>query len=221
MATGRFVSYLRVSTQRQGQSGLGLEAQRHAVDSYLNGGSWELLAEFVETESGRKNDRPQLAAAMETCRRHKATLVIAKLDRLSRNAAFLLGLRDSKVDFVACDMPQADRFTVGILALVAEREAEMISQRTKAALAAAKRRGAVLGNPQLGEARERALKALKGDADNRAQDVMPVIRKIQKAGITTMAGIAQSLNALGVKTARGGRWHGSTVHYVMKRLKAA
>ena len=148
MTIGKFIAYYRVSTARQGQSGLGLEAQRKAVDDYLNGGDWKLVEEFTEVESGKRNDRPKLDAALAACRKHRATLVVAKLDRLSRNAAFLLLLRDSKVDFKCADMPEADRFTVGILALVAEREAEMTSKRTRDALAAAKARGVKLGNPR-------------------------------------------------------------------------
>jgi hypothetical protein len=134
MAQGRFVAYYRVSTDRQGRSGLGLEAQREAVRSYLDGGSWQLVEEVVEVESGKRNDRPKLAEALKLCRLHQATLIIAKLDRLARNVAFVSNLMESGVDFVAVDFPQANRLTVHILAAVAEHEAAMISQRTKAAL---------------------------------------------------------------------------------------
>src|ERR1700733_13019806 len=137
----KFVAYYRVSTAKQGKSGLGLEAQRKAVDDFLAGGNWRAMKEFVEIESGKKNDRPELAKAFQACRLFGAKLVIAKLDRLSRNAHFLLGLEQAGVDFVAADMPQANRLTVGILAMVADEERRMISARTKAALAAAKRRG--------------------------------------------------------------------------------
>src|SRR5215207_4627522 len=150
MASGKFVSYLRVSTQEQGRSGLGLEAQRKAVADHLNGGRSELKAEFVEVESGKRGDRPELAKAMAACRVHRATLVIAKLDRLSRNQAFLMSLRDAGVEFICADMPQANRMTIGIMAAVAEGEAEMISARTKAALAAAKARGKALGRARPG-----------------------------------------------------------------------
>ena len=147
--SGKFVAYYRVSTDRQGKSGLGLDAQREAVTSYLNGGSWQLVQELVEVESGKRADRPQLAAALAACRKHKAKLVIAKLDRLSRNLAFIATLMDSGVEFVAVDNPHANRLTVHILAAVAEHERVMISERTKAALAAAKARGTQLGNPRL------------------------------------------------------------------------
>ena len=145
MAVGRFVAYYRVSTDRQGKSGLGLEAQREAVQSYLNGGSWTLAAEVTEVESGRRNDRPELDRALGLCRLYGATLVVAKLDRLARNVAFISKLMESGIDFVAVDFPQANRLT--ILSAVAEHEAAMISQRTRAALAAARARGVKLGNP--------------------------------------------------------------------------
>ena len=155
----RFIAYYRVSTKRQGESGLGLEAQQAAVEQYLGSFSSNLIKSFTETESGRRDDRPQLQAALEACRIHQAKLVIAKLDRLARSASFLLNLRDAGVDFVCCDMPDANRLTVGILAMVAEDEAERISQRTTAALKAAKARGKKLGTsgsekspePRLGE----------------------------------------------------------------------
>ena len=145
MAEGNFISYLRVSTAKQGASGLGLEAQRKAVDDYLDGGRWKLRAEFVEIESGKRDDRPELANALKACRAYKATLVIAKLDRLSRDAHFLLGLQKAGVKFVAVDIPEANEMVVGIMAVVAQAERKMISDRTKAALAAAKARGKVLG----------------------------------------------------------------------------
>jgi len=149
------VTYYRVSTDKQGLRGLGMDAQRAAVKAFL-GDDWELVAEFAEVESGKRKDRPELDRAVAECKRHKAKLVIAKLDRLSRDAAFLLNLRDAGVDFICRDMPQADRFTIGLFALLAEREREIISQRTKAALAEAKKRGTVLGNPRLADARLKA-----------------------------------------------------------------
>src|SRR5271163_4507783 len=145
MTNGKFISYLRVSTARQGISGLGLEAQREAVLNYLNGGRWTLVQEVVEVESGKRNDRPALAEALRLCRKHRATLIIAKLDRLARNVHFISALMESGVEFVAVDMPEANRFVVHIMAAVAEQEAEALSKRTKAALAAAKARGTQLG----------------------------------------------------------------------------
>ena len=143
---GKFIAYFRVSTDRQGKSGLGLEAQREAVMTYLNGGRWSLVDEFTEVESGKHSDRPELAKALAACKKRKAKLVIAKLDRLSRNLAFIAALMESGVEFVAVDMPHATKLTIHILAAVAEHEREMISERTKAALAAAKKRGQRLGN---------------------------------------------------------------------------
>jgi DNA invertase Pin-like site-specific DNA recombinase len=153
-----FVAYYRVSTDRQGASGLGLDAQRQAVACRVNGG--QLVAEFTEIESGRRHtNRPQLLAALEECRKRRATLLIARLDRLARNVAFIANPMESGADFIACDMPQANRLTIHILAAVAEHEREMISQRTKAALAEAKRRGTRLGNPRIEAARTLALAA--------------------------------------------------------------
>ncbi len=146
METPKFIAYYRVSTDRQGRSGLGLEAQQQAVCDFL-ARRGDIIESFTEIESGRKDDRPQLAAALDTCRKHKATLVIAKLDRLARNVYFISGLMESGVEFVAVDMPEANRLTIHILAAVAEHEREAISQRTKAALKAAKVRGVKLGSP--------------------------------------------------------------------------
>src|SRR5712675_1546426 len=145
MACGKFIGYLRVSTEKQGLSGLGIDAQRKAIEDYLNGGRWELLAEHVEIESGKRSDRPELAKALAQSKATGATLVIAKLDRLARNVAFISNLMESGVDFVAADMPQANRLTVHVLAAIAEHEAAAISARTKAALARAKARGTRLG----------------------------------------------------------------------------
>lgn len=211
MATGKFVSYIRVSTVRQGVSGLGLEAQRVAVTRYLNGGDWELLQEIVEVESGKRNDRPALAEALKVCRKHKATLVIAKLDRLARNVAFISNLMESGVEFVAVDMPQANRFVVHILAAVAEHEAEAISKRTKAALAAAKARGTRLGGRRVSaerfaEIRKAARIAKTEKADKRAAELMPLIRSIQARGATSLRQIAAALNEQNVTTPRGGEW---------------
>jgi DNA invertase Pin-like site-specific DNA recombinase len=223
MAEGKWISYLRVSTQRQGRSGLGLEAQRHAVAEHLNGGSWKLIKEFVEVESGKKSARPQLEAALAACRLYGATLLIAKLDRLSRNAHFLLGLRDAGVDFVAADMPNANRLTVGIMAMVAEDEGQRISARTKAALAAAKRRGVVLGGDRgvipSAKSRVRALAAIEARAASRAADIAPTIAELQAGGATSLRAIAAGLNARGIPTSRGdGEWSAVQVARVLDRL---
>jgi len=223
MAEGKFISYLRVSTTKQGQSGLGLEAQRKAVTDYLNGGNWSLLAEFVEVESGKKNDRPELNKALAHCKLTGATLVIAKLDRLSRNAHFLLGLQEAGVHFIAADMPTANELTVGIMALVAQEERKAISARTKAALAAAKERGVRLGCPngaahlrQYGN--ELGVEAVKRNADERAGKLADVIKEIQTKGITSLKGIADELNRMGVTTARGGAWYASSVKNLLTRI---
>ena len=221
MANGKFISYLRVSTERQGRSGLGLEAQRQAVADFLNGGSWKLLQEFVETESGGKDDRPQLAAAMALCRLHNATLVIAKLDRLSRDAAFLLSLQKGSVKFVAADMPEANEMVVGIMAVVAQAERKMISQRTKAALQAAKARGTKLGgfrgSTLTAEARIAGRKAATAKAKARAADLVPVIEDLRKEGITSLNGLAKGLTERGIPTARGGvKWSAMQVSRVLQ-----
>lgn len=187
MRRNLFVSYLRASTTRQGASGLGLEAQRKAVADYLNGGDWTLLGEHVEVESGRKNDRPELLKALEHCRLTGAKLVIAKLDRLSRNAHFLIGLQEAGVPFVAADMPNANELTVGIMALVAREERKAISSRTKAALAAAKERGGKLGC-HTGATHLRlygnaaGVGAVKQNADAQAQGLRSLVKSIQLRG---------------------------------------
>jgi DNA invertase Pin-like site-specific DNA recombinase len=215
--SGTWISYLRVSTDRQGQSGLGLEAQRAAVLAFLNGGKWILEAEFVEIESGKRSDRPQLAAALAACKKNRAKLVVAKLDRLSRNVAFISKLMDSGVEFVAADMPHANRLTVHILAAVAEHEREAISTRTKAALAAAKARGRVLGGPMIATARVLGSAANKNTADRFAANVVPVIRQIQASGATSLRSVAAALAARGVPTARGGDWNAAQVANVLRR----
>ncbi|MFN9970514.1 MAG: recombinase family protein [Phycisphaerae bacterium] len=226
MAQGKFIAYLRVSTDKQGKSGLGLEAQREAVMRYLNGGSWDLVNEFVEVESGKRDERPQLAAALAACRRHKATLVIAKLDRLSRRVSFISAVMDSGVDFIAVDQPHATRLTLHILAAVAEHEREMISARTKAALAAAKRRGRKLGwsipsrRDEQAEAAAKGAAGNAGKADDFAKNIVPVIQAVRASGASSLAAVADALNARGIKTARGGRWYATTVRNVELRSAA-
>jgi DNA invertase Pin-like site-specific DNA recombinase len=220
MAVGRFVAYYRVSTDKQGKSGLGLEAQREAVQAYLNGGSWSLAAEVTEVESGKRNDRPELDRALGLCRLYGATLVVAKLDRLARNVAFISKLMESGVDFVAADFPQANRLTVHILAAVAEHEAAMISARTKAALAAAKARGVKLGNPanlcrQLdGSAKGNAAKTAR--ADKRAADLLPLILPMKADG-ASLRQIADGLNRCGVPAPRGGEWSAVAIKRILDR----
>src|SRR5712671_7257455 len=196
--TMKFIAYYRVSTQQQGQSGLGLEAQRHAVAEYLNGSKCSLLKEYTEVESGKINSRPQLAEAIQTCRAYGGKLVIAKLDRLSRDAHFLLGLEKAGIDFVAADMPNANRLTVGIMAMVAEEERRMISARTKAALQAAKARGTKLGGdrPRKGgdgelvtidaDMRALGIAARQRVAAERATDIAPTIAALQASGATSL-----------------------------------
>src|SRR3974377_144417 len=173
---GKFIAYFRVSTDRQGKSGLGLRAQRETIMNYLNGGRWTLVGEFTEVESGKRADRPELEKALAACKKQRAKLVIAKLDRLSRNLAFISTLMESGVEFVAVDNPHANKLTVHILAAVAQHEREMISDRTKAALAAAKARGKRLGTPDPRGAVTRMVKARKASADSFAAHVLPIIR---------------------------------------------
>ena len=220
MAKRRFVSYLRVSTARQGTSGLGLEAQRAAVAEYLNGGDWTLVEEVLEVESGKRNDRPALAAALKLCRKHKATLVIAKLDRLARNVAFISNLMESGVEFIAVDMPQANRFVVHILAAVAEQEADAISKRTKAALAAAKARGTKLGGRRVSAKRFAEIQAVARQvrservAKQRAE-LFPIIRQIQASGSKSLRAIAAQLNTREIEAPRGGQWAAIQVQRVL------
>lgn len=216
----KVVALYRVSTSRQGRSGLGLEAQRAAVMSYI-GDRHDLIAEYVEVESGKKCDRPQLAAALHHAKVSGSTVLIARLDRLSRNAAFLLALRDSGVKFVAVDMPDANEMTVGIMAVVAEGERKAIASRTRDALAAARARGRVLGHRSTlvaGVGQARAVERILEIADKNAQDLLVVIEDIKASGITSYKGIARELQARRVQTPRGGSvWQGVQVRRVLER----
>ncbi len=218
----KYVAYYRVSTDQQGRSGLGLDAQKSAVTDLVRGRNWSMAAEFTEVESGGKNDRPRLTEAFSVCRLYNATLVVAKLDRLSRDAAFLLTLQNSKTRFVAADMPDANEMTVGIMAVVAQQERKAISERTKAALKAAKRRGRVLGNPANlsaeAAAKGRALGSAKVRqiAQERSADLMHVINHIREGGASSLRAIASELTARGIPSARGGVWHPQQVKRVLE-----
>ncbi|HRT06896.1 MAG TPA: recombinase family protein [Candidatus Paceibacterota bacterium] len=214
----KFVAYHRVSLERQGLNGLGIEAQRQAVARYLATLDCELIGTFDEVESGANNKRPQLAAAIQLAKAKKAILVIAKLDRLSRNAAFLLQLQDSGVDFVACDMPNADKLSIGIIALLAQRERQLISERTKAGLAVAKQRGVTLGNPNAKQALKVAHKAIQGRKLAFVAEAMKSIEEIRETGVQTLAKIADCLNKRGEKTARNGKWTATAVKRVMEAV---
>jgi DNA invertase Pin-like site-specific DNA recombinase len=223
-AVPRFVSYYRVSTSQQGASGLGLEAQREAVARHVAGRGSVIVAEFQEVESGKKNDRPQIAAALAACRLRRATLIIAKLDRLARNVHFISNLMESGVDFVACDNPHATRLTIHILAAVAEHEREMISARTIAALQAAKARGVKLGNPRLKPGdrwiARTARAARTANANAHATDVMPYIEAARKAGCTSLSELARALTARGIETPAGEQeWNTTQVRRVLDRVQ--
>jgi len=220
------VAYYRVSTKAQGRSGLGLEAQQQAVESLCAGRGWEIVAPpYTEVESGKRADRPELAKALHRARVTGATLVVAKLDRLSRNVAFLAALQESGVKFIAADMPEANELTVHIMAAVAQAERKAISKRTQEALQAAKARGQRLGNPNGAAALLRAqrgnaaaLDAIKAGAEDRAAQLRPVIDDLRARGVTSLPGIAAALNDGGFVTARGGKWHASSVRNLIGRL---
>ena len=213
----RHIGYFRVSRDSQGIDGNGMSSQREIVRRFVAGQNGILEMEFSEVESGKYSDtdRPQLAAALDYCKRNKATLVIAKLDRLARNAEFLLRLQNSGVDFVCCDCPNADRFTVGILALVAQRERELISERTRLGLAAAKSKGVKLGTPNPQKAVAAMKTANKSGRTDFIVKVLPIIQEIQSAGVHTLQGIADCLNRRGIPTRSGKSWHPSTVRNII------
>lgn len=221
MTVKRYVGYFRVSTRRQGESGLGLEAQRDAVDRFIGGG--ELIATFEEVESGGRADRPALDAALRECRIRRATLVIAKLDRLARSVAFVSKLQEDGVDFVAADMPHANTFTIQIIAATAEFERKLISERTKAALKAAKARGVILGGRRAGHriedhsrlGRERSAVVRSQKAVARVSDCGQIIEAIRAEGTSSLRGIATVLNSRGIPAARGGSWSAGQVRRIV------
>jgi DNA invertase Pin-like site-specific DNA recombinase len=221
MAEGKFVAYYRVSTKRQGRSGLGLDAQREAVERYLNGGNWELAAEFTEVVSGRTAERPELELALGACRLYGATLVVARFDRLYRNAGALYRLRDAGVEFVAVDMPDANRLTVGIMAALAEYESELISKRTQAALHIAKQRGTILGNPahldktarQKGNQASASARSTR--SRQRVKDLRPILGELRAGGATSLRDLAAGLNRRAIPAPRGGEWSPSQVRRLL------
>ena len=216
------IAYYRVSTREQGRSGL--DAQRQAVARFADAEGFEVVADYTEVETGKGSDaldrRPQLAAALAAARRHgKCAVVVAKLDRLSRDVAFIANLMAERVPFVVAELgADADPFMLHLYAALAEKERRLISERTKAALAVAKARGTRLGNPRLADARAVANARLQADANTFAKSVAPIIGEVWSAGATSLRAVAQALNARGVPTARGGRWEAQTVANVVRRV---
>jgi DNA invertase Pin-like site-specific DNA recombinase len=216
------VGYIRVSTARQGKSGLGLEAQKAALSRFAEVERLEIIAQYVEVESGKGSDaldrRPQLSAALTDARKRRCPVLVAKLDRLSRDVHFISGLMAHRVPFIVAELgADADPFMLHLYAALAEKERSLISQRTRDALKAAKARGVVLGYPKLESVRERAVATVKADADRFARNIAPVIREIQSNGVSTRRGIARALNARGVATARGGEWTAVQVGSILRR----
>ena len=220
---GQAIAYYRVSTQRQGRSGLGIEAQRSAVQRFAEAEGIAIIAEHVEAESGKGSDalvrRPKLKAALDNARQARCPVIVAKLDRLSRDVAFISSLMAQRVPFLVAELgADADPFMLHLYAALAEKERRLIAERTKAALTARKTKGARLGNPtNAPEAAALGREVLVSEADRFAANVLPVIRSIQATGVIGLAGIAAALNARGIPTSRGGRWHVSTVMNVLRR----
>jgi DNA invertase Pin-like site-specific DNA recombinase len=228
VSNGGFIAYYRVSTGKQGKSGLGIEAQRQAVANYLNGGNWRIVEEFTEVESGRRSDRPELEKALAAARVRQRPLVVAKIDRLTRSVAFLSRLLEAGVDVRFADLPAIEgptgRFLLQQMAAVAELEAGMISARTKAALAAAKRRGQKLGGDRGARltAKQRAAgrAVQQAQARERAADLAGTIKELQAAGSASLRTIAEGLDARGIPTVRGGKWSAAQVMRVIERLRS-
>jgi DNA invertase Pin-like site-specific DNA recombinase len=229
MAKGNFIAYYRVSTAKQGASGLGLEAQQKAVLDTLNGGNWKLQSSYTEIETGKNNDRPKLKEALQECRLTSATLIVAKLDRLARNLVFIGTLMESGVDFVACDMPSANKLTIHILAAVAQAEAEAISHRTKVALAAAKARGTKLGGNRGKLNDETRKKACQRSAEVRQKrvrarqaELLPLIQTIRNNGALTFEQVAAELNRRNIDTPqKKGPWQAAQVYRILQRSNTA
>lgn len=215
MTTTKYVAYYRVSTDKQGIVGLGMDAQRHIVAQFIQPGD-TIIGAYTEVESGKKNNRPELTKALAHARLGKATLIIAKLDRLARNVAFIANLMESKVPFVACDMPHADAFRLHIEAAVAQDESRRISERTKAALAQAKARGVVMG------ANSQALKIkYQAQAEATAKRLKPIVARLQAQGHTSVRKLAAALNDNNIPTPVGtNKWHATTVQRLLDRLKS-
>jgi DNA invertase Pin-like site-specific DNA recombinase len=216
------VAYIRVSTTSQGRSGLGIESQREALTRFAKEVGFDIVAEFVEIETGKGSDaldrRPQLAAALAKARAMRCSVVVAKLDRLSRDVHFISGLMAHRVPFVVSELgPDVDPFVLHLYAALAEKERALISGRTKSALAAAKAKGVKLGNPHIEAARGEAVAAIKAEADRAAGNVLPIIAEIKKSGASTLRAIAEALNARGIPTPRGGRWHATSVRNALAR----
>ncbi len=216
------VAYIRVSTDQQGRSGLGIEAQREALSRFAQSEGLDLVAEFVEVETGKGSDaldrRPQLAAALARARALRCPVAVSKLDRLSRDVHFISGLMTHRVPFVVADLgADVDPFVLHLFAALAEKERALISGRTKSALAAAKAKGVKLGNPRIEAARGQAVASLQTEADRAASNVLPIIAEIRRSGATTLRAIAEALNARGVPTPRGARWHATSVRNVLAR----
>jgi DNA invertase Pin-like site-specific DNA recombinase len=217
------ISYLRVSTDKQGRSGLGLEAQREAIARFVEAEGFLLTSEYVEVETGKGSDaldrRPKLAAALTQARKTKQAVVVAKLDRLSRDVAFISGLMPHRVPFVVAELgADVDPFVLHLFAALAEKERSLIAERTRAALARKKAQGALLGNrTNLADAQAKGAEQNAARATTFAANVLPVVREIQAAGLTSTREIAAALNARGIRTARGGDWHHTTVQNLLKR----
>jgi DNA invertase Pin-like site-specific DNA recombinase len=222
MAARALVGYLRVSTSQQGRSGLGIAAQREALERFAAAEGFELVRVFVEVETGKGADaldrRPQLAAALSDARRHRCPVVVAKLDRLSRDVHFISGLMAERVQFIVAELgADVDPFILHLFAALAEKERAMIATRTRDALARAKARGVRLGGPKLAEARKAAVAVTEANALRHAANVLPIIREIQRAGAASLHQIAAALNARGISTPRGARWYAKSVSNVLAR----